>query len=109
MDRNEQNRAKAIQRERALAKRHRIAKLNKFLKNGLGGIAPLMIIAAVMINIGQLVFSLNAAGLGFGDMIKISNFGLTMLMWDFSPIMVVLSFVLFFGGFFAVIFRSRFT
>lgn len=109
MDRNEQNRAKAIQREKALAKRRRIAKFNKFFKNGLGGLAPLMIFTAVVINIGMLIASLNAAGLGFGGMIKISNFGLTMLMWDFNPIMVVLSIVLFFGGFFTLIFRSRFT
>lgn len=68
---------------------------------------PAMMVLGAVLNVVSMVLVVRETGMGLMEFLSLSDFGWFIALWNFNPVLVLMSMALFFGGFIGIASRMR--
>lgn len=70
-------------------------------------IFPAMMVLGAVLNVVSMVLVVRETGMGLMKFLSLSDFGWFIVLWNFNPVLVLVSMALFLGGFIGFASRMR--
>lgn len=68
---------------------------------------PAMMVLGAVLNVISMVLVVRETGMGLMKFLSLSDFGWFIVLWNFNPVLVLVSMTLFLGGFIGFASRMR--